>query len=687
MVNRGFTCALALFATAVLAAPQIELADPVEVTPTAKHQDLSPDELYPRNKAEHYFSKAQLNFIRPGLNIEVESFEIPEDLMPVARLKFTDDLGQPLDRAGVVTPGSIGASFILAYYDEDRREYTAYGTRTVTSPISGMTAEQASTSSGTWTDIELGVAEFKFNAALPADFDQSKTHTLAIYARRNLADDIGKNYHEDVIYDFRPDGGEAGPAWAAVTDASCNACHQDLAAHGDNRRGVKECATCHSSQTVDPDTGNTVDFKVMIHKIHMGENLPSVQAGAPYQIIGFRQSVHDYSHVAFPQDIRACENCHDPVATAGANWLNFPTRASCGACHDNINWETGEGHAPGPQANDDACANCHAPVGEEEFDVSIVGAHTIPTRSNQLAGLNVDILNVENTAPGDTPIVTFRVYNDDGTSVDPSSLDRMRFLAAGPTTDFSQYFTQNAGSAVVDGDTAVYTFESPLPADTAGSWALSADVYRNVDIAAGDDMVSVREAAFNPYFEFAVTDAETMGRRQIVSLEKCNDCHDALALHGGQRFRTEECVMCHNPLTDDSPVRPEEAGAPESVDFKWLIHRLHKGEELERDFTVYGFRSSVHNYNELLYPGNLANCEACHVDGSHEMPLPATALETATPRDIYSPKQPTATACLSCHDSEQAASHAFVNTAPFGEACAACHGPDREFSVSKVHAQ
>jgi hypothetical protein len=48
---------------------------------------------------------------------------------------------------------------------------------------------------------------------------------------------------------------------------------------------------------------------------------------------------------------------------------------------------------------------------------------------------------------------------------------------------------------------------------------------------------------------------------------------------------------------------------------------------------------------------------------------------------------PAAAACLGCHSTVDAAAHAYVNTAPFGEACAACHGDDREFSVERVHAR
>jgi len=55
-----------------------------------------------------------------------------------------------------------------------------------------------------------------------------------------------------------------------------------------------------SAPEADPDTGNTVDMKVFIHKLHMGSSLPSVQAGGHYQIVGFNNSVADFSTVVFP---------------------------------------------------------------------------------------------------------------------------------------------------------------------------------------------------------------------------------------------------------------------------------------------------------------------------------------------------------------------------------------------------
>jgi len=643
------------------------------------------NKIYPKTAKEAYFTKAELEWIRPGFQIQILDITIPDDLRPEVEFKLVDDLDQPLDRAGVETLGACSLSFILAWYDANERNYVAYTTRVAVSNLNGSEAIQASTDSGgSITDLAMGHGIYKFGTTLPADFDGSKTHTLAVYGNRDLQFLIDKRYVSNVTYDFRPDGQNVIATWNAYDNATCNACHQNLAIHGGQRTDVKLCTTCHSPQSTDPDTGNTVDMAVMIHKIHFGENLPSVQAGEPYQIVGYRDSVHDYSHVVLPMDIRNCTACH----TGSSDWLFKPTRNSCGSCHDDIDWVNGTGHVAGAQLDDSRCAMCHIPDNGQDFGASIMGAHTIPTEAQALEGLHTEILDVADAQPGMNPTVYFRITNDRGDVVDPADLDRLNLLLAGPTEEYATYMSEAAQSASFDGDSASYTFAEPIPADTFGTWTASADVYRWLDLYSGTpNEVRVREAAENPIYHFAVTDAAPVARREIVDMAKCNDCHGKLALHGGQRTVMGECLMCHNPNTDDHEVRPEDRMPAESVQLKWMIHRIHMGEELMNDYTIFGYRSSEHNYNHVVYPGDLRNCEACHYPGTYTPPMPEGTLPTTTPREAYSPMMPAAAACLSCHDSETAALHAYVNTAPFGESCAACHGDGKAFSVDKVHAQ
>lgn len=639
---------------------------------------------YSTNQIEAYLTTEQTSYIRPGYKITLVSFEIPADGKPLATVKFTDDLDQPLDRDGKVTPGACSASFILAWYDAAHRDYVSYTTRVQKSPITQVSATQgAADSNGTWTTVELGTYTYKFRTALPAGYDRTRTHTVGIYGARNLTAIIGKSYYSNVLYDFRPDGAPVTEKWEAVATATCNGCHDPLALHGGSRREVKLCVLCHNkTQSLDPDTGNGVQMAEMVHKIHYGPNLEN-----GYTIIGNAQSVNDFSHVTYPQDIRNCTTCHKTNAPEGHIWYSNPSRLACGACHDSVNWETGENHAAGPQADDTACADCHQPEGEFEFDASVKGAHTIPTESAQLRGLGIDILTVTGAAPGGKITVTFKTYNkDDGSFVAPSTLNSCNFLLGGPTTDYTKYLRGDARTATVNGETATYTFTSAIPADATGTWALSADVYRNITLNPGPS-AAIREAAQNPFRLLAVTDAQPMARREVVDLAKCNKCHDVLALHGGQRFKIEECLICHNPMETDASRRPADKLPAESVHLKYMVHKIHTGEELERDYTVYGFGGTPYTFNEVLYPGDRRNCEACHKANTYGVPLPEVALPTPTLRDWYSPMQPAAASCLSCHSSVDAAVHAYVNAAPFGEACASCHGADREFSVAKVHAR
>jgi OmcA/MtrC family decaheme c-type cytochrome len=668
---------------------------------------------YAADQREAFLTDAAIAYIRPGLKITVNALTIGSDRKPVVELHLTDSLEQPLDRLGRVTPGAISLSFVLSWYDPATQNYTSYITRTETAaaggPRAGATAIQATADSGgTFTDLETGHATYKFGNALPAGFDGTKTHTLGIYSTRNTIDIVGKNYFANVEYDFRPDGNVIAVTskWDEIRQASsCNNCHDPLSAHGGARQDVKLCVLCHNPQSSDAQSGNTVDFKVMIHKIHSGKTLPSVQAGTPYRIYGFGSSINDYSTVGYPQDIRNCANCHEGTDPAnkpaqGFAWYAAPSRASCGSCHDDIDWTTGANHPAGPQADDAVCARCHIPESGHEYDASIKGAHTVPYRSKQLKGITAEIVSVANLAPGKKPTAVFDLRNADNTPIDGTKLLAFAPMYGGPTSNYKTFVRESAlasnntrGSFDPATGYTSYTFNTALPADASGTWSVTVDIERAFSLVRADGKANItgNESTINPVKYVSVDSSAVTPRRTVVTIAQCNVCHDSLRLHGGQRLNTEECVICHNPTKGDEDRRPANAGPPESISFQRLIHRIHTGENLTQDFTVIGFGGSVNNYNELRYPGDRRSCAKCHTATSFTLPLPTGLSNVTTLRDYFTPQGPATASCLGCHDSRDTAAHAYLNTTTFGgtnpaEACAVCHGTGKDWDVAKVHA-
>ena len=666
--------------------------------------------LYVPSSKEFYLTEDQFDFARPGYHIKLNSVTIGADRKPVVDVNISDDLGAPLDRLGVQTPGVCTTSYVLAWYNPANRNYTTYATRTQKSPITNVTAIQpTSDSGGTYKDIAVGHFTYTFGTVLPAGFDTTKTHTIAAYGRRTMPAEIldGKVYIDNDEFDFRPDGQTVTAKWDEIQEKNaCNQCHDPLAAHGDVRQDAKLCVLCHSPQNTDPDTGNLLDMRVFIHKIHRGKFLPSVQAGTKYHIVGNAQSDHDFSTVVFPQDIRNCQNCHEgrnPAQKPSQSdvWYTKPARAPCGACHDNVDWVTGANHAGGPQLDDKACASCHVPQGDQEWDAGIKTAHTVPYRSRQLKGLNATILAVTNVGPGKKPVVTLKLTENDGTVLDPKNFGNsssINILLGGPTTDYAiDPFRENlATGAVFNGSIATYTFTNAIPANAKGTWAVAIEARRTITLnpAPRQGPAAYTEGAVNPIFYIPVTDGTAVPRRNVVILDNCNKCHDRLATtfsHGGQRIAIEECVICHNPNASDKARRPADQGPPESISLKRLIHRIHSGENLTQDFTVYGFGGTANNFNEVRYPGDRKDCVQCHTSTStYNLPLPTGAIPVVTQRDFFSPQGPATAACLGCHDNIDAAAHSFLNTVSspfFGEACATCHGDGKDWDVVKKHAR
>ena len=526
----------------------------------------------------------------------------------------------------------------------------------------------------TWT--------YTFGNTLPAGFPIDLTHSAGAQIEREFN---GADLVANPVFHFVPNGTPPTTVIEDTTTAQCNACHDPLTAHGNGRREVPLCLLCHTDQFTDPDSGNTIDFRHMIHRIHRGKDLPSVAAGPVGTKYAFGDGEDFFgakinvcadgpfesapctsdadcnggsctgtatAGVGFPQDIRNCGTCHTDGATAD-NYRTLPGSVACTGCHDSINPGTtplnglapGAGHAVGarPEA---LCTTCHLPQMASEFDLSVPGAHVIELRSATLLGLQGELVAASG-APGGPAQVQFRVRNGDGTALtDFTGLNRIVFTFSGPTTEYggasSPFFSNTAFGSGTSGTLngpdgtglATYTTSTNLPADAAGTWTVGAEVRRSVTVHG----VSVTEAAQNPVRDFSVDGSSVKARRTVVEQANCSSCHGTFSkdfsVHGNSRNDVEYCILCHNPSVSDFERRKNAtasgaAVATEPIAFKHLIHKLHRGEALDqKPYIVYGFGSSpknytAHDFSEIRFPGDLRNCEKCHAGTSWQVPLPA----------------------------------------------------------------
>jgi OmcA/MtrC family decaheme c-type cytochrome len=658
----------------------------------------------PHEKAA-YLESDRVNFVRPGLVTKILSADIAADGTIKVRFSLTDPKTLPLDRLGITTPGVIGTSFVIATIPAGQTQYKAYTTRVQTSPITGVAATQAgSDAGGTYSAISDGVYQYTFATKAPATIDRAATHSIGVYSNRNLTEfDLGTQFSDDV-FNFTPSGAPVTVTRDVVKTAACNQCHDPLSAHGGSRQKVELCVLCHTPQTLDPDTGNSVDMPVLVHKIHMGSSLPSVIAGKPYKIIGNAQSVSDFSTVVFPADVRRCTVCHDQKSGAKqATAYLKGNRAACGACHDDVNFATGLNHVNLPQISDNQCSTCHIAQGELEFDASIIGAHTIPTQSTTIPGVVVEFVKVDTRSAGQKPLVTFTLRDKSGAGIPMAQMNRLAMVMGGPTIDYgsttlapttpgyvSETLTAANTTCAADG-TCTYQFATAVPAAARGTFTIGIEARRSITLLAGTTQaVTTNYGAVNKVINFSVDGSVITPRRTVVVIAKCNECHVSLSLHGENRNQIEQCVLCHNPNENDKSFRPATAGVPKTVNFAQMIHKIHTGENLVAQgagLTIYGFGGSTNDFTDVRFPGDRRDCATCHVNSSEQLPLQAGLLNVDDQRGYINPIGPIASACTGCHATEATASHVLANTTRLGESCAVCHGPTGEFSIDRVHAR
>ncbi len=623
-----------------------------------------------------------------GVVVKIKSAAIAKDGAITTQFTLTDSNGNGLDVNGALTPGAEALAFVAAYIPNGQTQYTAY-TTTVDKATSNSNPSQTQASTdkgGTYTlvDAASGTYIYTFGTKAPSTFDATATHSIGMQAERDLsAYGFPTTYTSNDVFTFVPNGSAVTTVRDVVNEASCNGCHNPLNAHGDPgpRTKMAFCVLCHTPQSTNPDSLNTVDMKVFIHKLHMGSSLPSVVAGGKFFVV-HRGTLEDYSKVVFPQDIRNCTTCHAAGPTQADNWKTNPSRAVCGSCHDDVNFATGQNHVNLIESDDSQCKQCHVATEHNEFDASIPGAHTIPNQSTSLPGIVLKIMNIANATPGSNPTVTFQVTDKSGNPVDITKLTTIRMVLGGNNIDYgvapglrvSETPTKATGGA---NGTYMYTMTNAIPAAATGSYTISMEAANTVTLLAGTtQQMTATDEALPVETYFSVDGSPMVARRQVVSLAKCSACHQNLGIvHGGTRGNTQECVICHNPTLTDGTSK-------QSVSFATQIHSIHRGANLTNPYIL-----GTTNFQSLLFPGDLRDCSTCHVNSSYEVDNVGAVASVASPGGFTPTTPPIAAACQGCHDDKATASHALSNTTSIGEGCLVCHGIGAQFAVDTVHAR
>ncbi len=527
-----------------------------------------------------YADPAVVEFVNPGLNITVNSASISTKGIITVVYTVADPNGLPLDAAGVTTPGAISLSFIAAVLPNGVEDYTAYTTRAATGTVIATTQQPGADSGGTTTPLGPGQYQYVFHTTAPAGFDATATHTIGIYGSRNLtAYNLGTNY-ASTTFNFVPNGAKVTQVHDIIETASCNTCHDQLSAHGGSRRGMDMCVLCHTPQNIDPNTGRHHGREGLLpqdphgresaqrkgwHAVYSGHQLHSgPSTSRPWY---FPADHHD--------DPRRCEICHSQTTGRRASqpiFMTNPTRAACGACHDDVNFATGvESPRRHPELTIHQCANCHIPQGEMDFDASIMGAHVAPTASSLLSGLVVEITSVANGTAGSAPVVTFTVLDRNKNAVPLSALGSISFTMAGPTTDYgyTSFGSDVDHAGIRDGkrqreppatQRQLHLYVHPHRSRQGDRHLCDrrrGAAQRDCAVLAGEQRrkQSIQYGAPNPVSYFSVDGSPVAHSAPVVALGNCNQCHVALSLHGTLRNNTEYCVMCHNPSNTDASTR------------------------------------------------------------------------------------------------------------------------------------
>jgi hypothetical protein len=372
---------------------------------------------------------------------------------------------------------------------------------------------------------------------------------------------------------------------------------------------IADCKSCHNNDGYSP---NPLVRKV--HGLHRGDEQLAPGAAHPEYGIGADSSLASYVDVVFPSmpgGDRDCTKCH-----ADDRWKTKPSRVACGACHDNVFFDTGTLVPPREfgKPNNVACASdadcttfgnfatCNLGTGScerkthpiEGDDTQCTVCHTsddngvapIPAKHEIYAMTRVPGIAISNLAisggsgpngaflVGDTPTLTFQFADGQGTPI-ADLIANTAYSAStiidGPTDDRQRLYNapnmKTSGKLTYDANSATYTyvFPSPLPASALAPLNTTGPYVRNnVDgtytawVWIGDSLKynnqSFRDVA-NASLDFRFGSDGTIVPRQVISTAACNNCHTKVQAHGGGRAGDATlCTACHTQGAVDRTV-------------------------------------------------------------------------------------------------------------------------------------
>lgn len=568
-------------------------------------------------------------------------------------------------------------------------------------------AIQSDSEPGTRGTLEyLGNGEYRYtfdtditNVTEPVavEYEPTLTHRIALQVNAPLP-------RSNAWLDFVPASPGVAPTITrdiATTD-SCNSCHVNLGKHGGSARTeVEYCVTCHNPEHIEPNSGESLDMAVIIHKLHRGVSLPRLQDGHRYLVWGFSATPHQFDQVVYPFETRArhanianagmaCQKCHTDDADwaaefkstptpDGGNWKNVFSRAACGSCHEDV---PGLGPADAPwidptKTNHTAyseaeCSFCHQDGGLAPVTAQ---AHRLDLFERARAVRTFIDGDPEFNAVASSLVYRIRVEDPGGANRTPDATWQISLPY--PTVDFR---TRGVGAG--DNQAPNYTgiTVAGLTPDTAGFYTVTQALNVNqVDamVAAGGSGLLVVRAALadagdtlyipNVTAAFSIDDPVPVARRDpAFADEGCRNCHMGLTNHGpatAYNDNLQTCAVCHNSnwYHDDFSTGPRpwwEPGMRRNQGLMSTIHGVHNRS---------GFfpQAYANGKSPLALPAmapgaagtrDLRNCLQCHVEGAFELPLPegmagpsVGTLAGLDDVDMHLKLTPAAGACSSCH--------------------------------------